>query len=296
MSDGTIKYAGFSGDLEKADCPTCGQDANRSLLFKEGEIGFYSCANCSLQFASPRFTEAAMLKIYGDEHFTHDYKEFRSWTYEEWVEKGDRSYIVSKKKIELIQEYLPERSRILDVGCSIGLTVLLANKQGFEAEGVELSKELFRIATEIIGTKVSNQELKGFKNEKLYQGIVIWDVLEHLYDPVDVLRDCVSRMEPGGYLFAQIPNHRGIGNRTKQFLCQLGLRSTFKHFGFPWHVYSFDKKSLIAMLEKVGLRAIRFESWPSALMDNKSDPLSKLSIYLAKKFTKTDYIMVVAQK
>jgi len=291
-----VSYGGFEGDLEKTNCPTCGKTAGSTLLFKEGEIRFYRCDNCNLQFASPRFTETTMLKIYEAENFTNDYREFQEWSYDNWKLKGDRSYTVSLEKVRLIQEYLHEDARILDVGCSVGLTVLLARENGFDAQGIEPSKELYSIAVKNIGIPVKNMQIQELRDEPPFDGVIIWDVLEHLYNPVEVLKSCSSNLKQGGYLFAQIPNHHGVGNKVKEWLCRVGIRKTFKHFGFPWHVYSFDKKSLAIMLEKADLEAERFESWPSALMDAKTDPFSKLNIYLAKRFALTDYITVVAKK
>jgi len=291
-----VEYGGFKGQLEETSCPTCGSDALRKLIFKDGEIGFYVCDQCNLQFASPRFTELSMLNIYEQENFTKDYKDYREWNYSDWVKSGDRSYTVSLEKVKLIAEYLPKGSRILDVGCSIGLTVFLANKNGFDAQGVEPSKELFLIAKNSIGVPVENLQIQEFENSHPFDGVVIWDVLEHLYNPIEVLAACSSRLVPGGYLFAQIPNHRGVGNKLKELLCRVGLRKKYKHFGFPWHVYSFDKESLQKMFAKVGLTTIRFESWSKALMDAKSDPVSRFRIFLAKRFATTDYITVVARK
>lgn len=282
--------------MEETDCPTCGKLAGRTLLFQEEGIGFYQCDSCNLQFASPRFTEQSMLNIYNHENFTSDYRKYRNWTFEQWKNSGDRSYNVSLEKVNLVKEYLPEGSRILDVGCSIGQTVYLANLQNLHAEGLEPGKELAEIAIHSIGAPVKNMQIQDFYVKEPYDGIIIWDVLEHLYDPVEVLQACSDRLRSGGYLFAQIPNHKGMGNRLKAYLCRHGLRKSFKHFGFPWHVYSFDRKSITKMFDKVRLVPVRFESWPGALMDAKKDPLSKLSISLAKRFALTDYITVVAKK
>jgi len=294
--DTIVEYGGFKGQLEETSCPICGDDAPRKLIFRDREIGFYVCEQCNLQFASPRFTETSMLNIYNSENFTSDYRQYRDWNFDQWVAKGDRSYTVSLEKVNLVKEYLPGGSRILDVGCSVGQTVLLANKCGLKAEGIEPGKELADIALNSIGAPVHNMQIQDFPVSEPYDGIIIWDVLEHLYNPLEVIQSCSDRLRDGGFLFAQIPNHRGLGNRSKEFLCRKGLRKTFKHFGFPWHVYSFDRQSLTHLFKKTGLAPLRFESWSGALMDARNDPISRISIYLAKKLALSDYITVVAVK
>jgi hypothetical protein len=87
-----------------------------------------------------------------------------------------------------------------------------------------------------------------------------------------------------------------MGNMYKAFLCRIGAKKRFRHFGFPWHIYSFDKISLTAMLGAIGLKPVKFESWSHYLTEGKINLLTRLPIALAKRAARSDYIVCVARK
>jgi 2-polyprenyl-3-methyl-5-hydroxy-6-metoxy-1,4-benzoquinol methylase len=290
-------FGPFVGDLEKACCPTCGKDACASLVYKGADgICYYRCGLCSLMFASPRFTSESMLEIYENESFA-DMKLFVDWSYDRWRERSDRAYVTTVEKVALVKRFIPEGSRVLDVGCAMGLFVLEAGRSGLKAEGVEPSAMLSEIAINKLKAPVANCQIEDFKPDCRFQGIVLWDVLEHLYDPVGVLRRCGDLLCDDGYLFLQVPHANGLSNMLKTALCRTGLKKTgFKHFGFPWHVYSFDRKSLSAMLGKAGFKAELFEAWSHLKKEGRRGMISKVAINIIMKFCLSDYIVCVARK
>jgi SAM-dependent methyltransferase len=293
-----MKFGPFEGPVEDASCPLCvKRDSSAQLIFKNMDgIGFYKCLNCNLMFASPRFTEESMLKIYENDSFA-DLSMYDEWSYEGWRQSRSRSCNIEQQKILLVKRYLPEKSRLLDVGCGTGLFVLAANQSGFLCEGIEPSVRLSKIGSDILKVPVSTAQIEAYNPAYKYNGIVIWDVLEHLYDPARVMRRCRELLEPNGFLFLQVPNHKGISNAYKTQLSRLGLKkNNFKHFGFPWHVYSFDRKSLSILSDLAGLKPVLFESWSHLLKDGKIGPLSQVIINLVKQRCLSDYIVCVAQK
>ncbi len=291
------RFGPFSGDLENACCPCCGKDAPKSLVFKGLEgIAFYSCDICGILFASPRFTETSMLAIYENEGFA-DLTPFRDWSYDRWRKQADRTYVTTIEKVALVKRFMPPGSRVLDVGCAMGLFVLEAGMSGFRAEGIEPSAMLSEVALNELKVKVENCLIEDFNPACRFDGIVLWDVLEHLYDPIRVLRRCGDLLCDGGHLFLQVPHSRGLSNMLKTFLCRAGLKkSGFKHFGFPWHVYSFDRKSLSVMLGKAGFQAVSFEAWSHLKKEGRRGLPAKVAINIIRKFCLSDYIVCVARK
>ena len=247
-------------------------------------------------YASPRFTEASLLAIYENQAFT-DLTEFEGWSYEKWRAGGGRSYHVAVEQVALLRQYLPEGSRVLDVGCGTGSFVREARAEGFLAEGVEPSRMLADIAARVVGVPVAQCQIEQFRSPYPFDAIVIWDVLEHLYEPVRVVGRAAEMLKPGGVFIAQVPHHRGLGNRIKSGLTRLGLRSgDFKHFGFPWHVYAFDRRSLTTLLAQADLRPFRFESWPHQMKDGRQGLVAAGIIRAARRWCLSDYITCVARK
>lgn len=297
MTDsGKVRYQEFEGEVEHVDCPLCGPKTDRRLIFRDmNGVAFYQCVRCNIQFASPRFTEASLLAIYETEHWT-DVDSYERWTYQDWLTRKDITYHLVQQNVRLLQKYLDPGASVLDVGCAVGLTVRHASELGFRAEGLEPSARISGIAREKVGATVHTSQIESFNPDRLYDGVLMLDVLEHLYDPVRVLRSCERLLKSGGYIFIHVPHHRGIGNTYKAWLCRLGIRKRFKHFGFPWHIYSFDKKSLTAMLGATGFTPVQFESWSHFLTEGKINILTRLPIWLARVMARSDYIVCIARK
>jgi len=296
ISEERVKFGVFEGTLEEASCPVDGKNAGADLVFRSRDgIGYYRCRDCNIMFASPRFTEESLMNIYETEAFA-DLRMFEDWSYERWARGGDRTYMTQKQKALLVKKFLARGERLLDVGCGAGLFVFEANRDGFKCEGVEPSTMLSRVAGEVLRVPVSTVELEEFNPPYRFGGILIWDVLEHLYDPVRVLRKCAALLEHQGVLFAQVPNYRGVSNSYKTLLNRMRLRGDFKHFGFPWHVYSFDRRSLTALTRAAGLEPVLFESWSHLLKEGRSGLFSRTVIDVVKKFCISDYIVCVARK
>ena len=90
-------------------------------------------------------------------------------------------------------------------------------------EGIEPSGMLVEMGRQVLNVSLHHGLIEDFDPGYRYHGIVVWDVLEHVHNPVELVQRCNDLMEDGGYLFLQVPNHEGISNRFKTFLCQKRL-------------------------------------------------------------------------
>ena len=277
-------------------CPTCGPNAKRRAIFeREDGITFYSCVECNIEYASPRLNDESLLELYeGDDWRDEAY--YDNWSFNEWQKNKGKDFYLVQENIRLVKKFLEPESSILDVGCDIGLTVKTLEKNNFYAEGIEISQVGSRIAKNITGINVHNTKLENFMPDKQFDGLLLLDVLEHLDNPIEVLENCYDVLKKKGYLFIHTPHHRGLGTRYKKFLHRKGIKKDYKHFGFPAHLYAFDKKSLNQMLKYSGFQTIHFESWSNQLTRGKLNIFNYVFVKLIKIFTLSDYIVCVAKK
>jgi len=294
----TIKANGFTGQLEHVSCPTCDEPQMPKLIFtmKNG-VGIWKCPDCEILYASPRFSEASLLRIYESEKFLNrqTISELEDWFYSYWKASQCRSYITTSLVVSLVKEYIDQGCRLLDVGSAMGYFVYESIMQGYKTEGIEPSKMLVDLARKKLNLSLHNCSINSFVTTHKFSGIILWDVLEHVYSPMDLLRQCGRFVEPDALLFIQVPNYFGISDRFKSFLHRVYLKNNdFKHFGFPWHVYSFNRNSLTKMLGKSGFKPIRFESWSHNLKEGKSGLLARSDDFL-KKYCLSDYIVCIAR-
>jgi 2-polyprenyl-3-methyl-5-hydroxy-6-metoxy-1,4-benzoquinol methylase/Zn ribbon nucleic-acid-binding protein len=282
--------------MEVVNCPTCGGDTRKELIYKRDDgVGFHKCLQCGIEYASPRLVEKELLSLYEGDDWK-DSSEYSDWTYANWKNSKGQHYHLVEQNVGLVKKYLNKGSSILDVGCDIGLTVKSLEENGFYSEGVEISTIGAKIAKEKTGIKVHNMELEHFKSEIKFDGVLLLDVLEHLYNPIKVLTECGSHMKQGGYIFIHVPHHGGISTRFKRFLHKKGLKKGYKHFGFPAHIYAFDRQSLKAILAKSGFKTVHYESWPSSITKGKVNIFNYFIVKIIKKLALSDYIICVARK
>lgn len=138
--------------------------------------------------------------------------------------------------------------RILDIGCASGFFLQHAKEANWDIAGIEPSEVLYTKAREVLGPtaeiqcttlQLSHLPLLSF------DVVTLWDVLEHVPNPVDFLRLAGSFLKAGGYLFANVPNLDSIQARI------LGRKWPLL---LPEHLNYFKSNSLQMCGKKAGLR------------------------------------------
>ncbi|MFQ5450144.1 MAG: glycosyltransferase [Nitrospinaceae bacterium] len=103
---------------------------------------------------------------------------------------------------------------ILEVGCAAGGTGSeLKKRKGVFIAGVEMDPEAARQARQVLDDVIEGniEELELPYAESSFDCILFADVLEHLVDPLSVLKKVKKLLKPGGTVVASIPNVQYFG-------------------------------------------------------------------------------------
>jgi 2-polyprenyl-3-methyl-5-hydroxy-6-metoxy-1,4-benzoquinol methylase len=96
--------------------------------------------------------------------------------------------------------------RYLDVGCSTGFVVEAARTRGWDAIGIDLNPSAIEFGKRRgLDLRAVALEDAAFA-ENSFDAVSLFDVLEHLLEPVRTLRACVDLLAPNGILFLYVPN------------------------------------------------------------------------------------------
>ena len=151
----------------------------------------------------------------------------------------------AKKIIEKIKRY-KQKGKLLDIGAGSGMLVEQAIGLGFDAEGIEPSKWLQSKALE------HNLPVKLgiFPNPELtenYDIITIIDVIEHVDDPVELLKSASNQLAREGIIAIVTPD---VGSLVAKI-----LKFKWWHFRIA-HVGYFDQKNLDLALQNSGFKKV----------------------------------------
>jgi len=150
-----------------------------------------------------------------------------------------------------ISAYLPPIGHMLEVGAYCGFFLKVARDQGWQVVGIEPSKWAAAYSREQHGLDIRQASLKEaattVEAQRGYDAVVMWDVLEHLPDPMDAMRDINRLLKHDGlFCFSTLDAAGWLPKLT-------GKR-------WPWimdmHLFYFDAPGLLDMLRRQGFEAV----------------------------------------
>ena len=190
-----------------------------------------------------------------------------------------------KQKFIQVSKFIPEGSRVLDIGCHDGkIRDFLKDTIYY---GVDINKEqISELAKKRIKAKQAdlNKDELPFKNEK-FDFILLLDILEHVVNPQKLLLDSKSRLNREGKLIVSLPNDYHILNKIRFLFNKHLTENPFAPYG---HLHYFPIKSGERFLTENG-----FEVLESALLT----PIRAkfLAILFPQEFVR-DVIYLLKQK
>ncbi|MCD6403768.1 MAG: class I SAM-dependent methyltransferase [Nanoarchaeota archaeon] len=183
-----------------------------------------------------------------------------------YYKKIDWSEPVPEKLVDYVLELVPEDTRLLDVGCGPGVLLREARaKKKCEVCGVDfLPHFVNRLRKEGFEVKLCDIEREKIPFKGRFDVITMTEVIEHLFDPLSVLKKLRGKLKRGGYLILSTPNTFSLKYRL-MFL--LG-RNIFACQS-PLHIRFFSKNILKRLLDQAGFVADKWNSFSWLPLSNK---------------------------
>jgi len=163
-----------------------------------------------------------------------------------------------RKTLESVVQRLgisPKRRRVLDVGCAGGAFLVAAREMGFTVIGIEPARWMAAYGREHYQLDIREGILEPSSFEAhSFDVITLWDVIEHLPQPLETLQIVRSLLKPGGVLLVNYPDIGTLPARV------LGRRWPF---WLSVHLIYYTRKTMSEQLRRAGFAALWFESfWP----------------------------------
>lgn len=144
--------------------------------------------------------------------------------------------------------------RVLDVGCGDAAFLQNAKLLGWQTVGTDFDPVVVENArTRGLDVRLGTvDEVEG-----PFDVITMSHVVEHLHDPVAVLRQCHDLLAPGGLLWIETPNVEALGLRR--------FGADWRGLEPPRHLVLFSNSSLKRALRETGFVTVKYTSQPNAV-------------------------------
>jgi SAM-dependent methyltransferase len=237
---------------EAGACALCGERAGTWLAAgpdfeydtTRTEFVFWRCP-CGGVYLNPRPAPAALGRIYPSDYYSYDFAQKLGGFVMRFKALAERAKV---------REYLPMLSRgarVLDIGCGDGhlLADLRAADPSLRCEGVEFSATA-AAAAERAGFHIYRGPIETVDLPlRTFDLIIMNQLIEHVREPIEVLRRTARALRPGGHLFIETPNLDALDAR-------LFRRRYWGGYHLPRHFHLFDTRTLPALVRQAGLMPV----------------------------------------
>jgi SAM-dependent methyltransferase len=146
----------------------------------------------------------------------------------------------------------PEGGRLLDVGCGSGGFLESMSLLGWDAVGVEVDPMAVKAAQDKkLRVHLGDLEAQNFP-DNMFDVIVLQHVIEHLHDPIGLLKECRRLLKSGGRLILITPNVQSWGHRL--------FKDTWRGLEPPRHLYLFSSRTLPALAKASGFAILSLDT------------------------------------
>ena len=174
---------------------------------------------------------------------------------------------INPLRLDWIQEHVSiTGKKVLDVGCGGGILAESMAVAGAQAKGIDLSEKALKVAdlhSLETGVKVEYEYISAEnlaqKEAGQYDVVTCMEMLEHVPDPLSIIKSCAALVKPGGKVFFSTLNRNPksylfaiIG---AEYLLRILPKGThdYKKFIKPSELNEFIREAGLELNELIGL-------------------------------------------
>ena len=227
------------------DCVVCGSGDRRPFRRRDS-YKIVRCAGCGLRYLSPQPAPAQLTDLYTEEYYVS--VDSRERGYDGYVTEAENWRRTFRDRLGDLPA-MP--GKLLDVGAATGFFVEQARVVGWDAVGVEPSEWASAYARDELGVDVRTGTLEEMRfPDGTFDVVALWEVIEHLPDPLVTLAEIRRVLKPRGRLVLSTPDAGSLAARLSG-RWWLGWRKV------PEHLFFFDRQNLDRLLVGAGFEPVR---------------------------------------
>jgi 2-polyprenyl-3-methyl-5-hydroxy-6-metoxy-1,4-benzoquinol methylase len=232
----------------KVSCPACGESKTKDKIVKNN-LKYVYCKKCNTLYMNPRPAPEVLDWFYKN---SPNYEYWNKYIFPATEDKR-REKIFSPRVdqlLDLCNKYSLKKDSLLEIGCAFGTFCLeLKSRRVFnKIVGVEPTPDLAKTAKKR-GIKVIEEMIEDIdlEEKELFDVVVNFEVIEHIFSPSKFILNCKKMLKPGGILILTCPNGEGFDFVTLKEKC-----NSLDHE----HLNYFNTKSLPLLLKSTGFEIL----------------------------------------
>jgi len=160
---------------------------------------------------------------------------------------GSSAQICINRRIAILRSSPRKREAgaLLDIGCGDGSFLHAARERGWRVFGTELNPQQARQRGLYVVTDINE-----IAESAPFDCITLWHSLEHLRDPLNVLKTIRRLLSPTGVLLIAVPDSGGLQATL--------FGRKWVHLDVPRHLYHYGKTSLSMILQATGFFPVQW--------------------------------------
>jgi 2-polyprenyl-3-methyl-5-hydroxy-6-metoxy-1,4-benzoquinol methylase len=246
-------YFGDPTMFVEVACPACDSKTSSPAFTKHG-MRYSICEDCESLFMSPRPTREAIDRYYRESASS------KFWAQRFFPETAEaRRVQIFRPRAEMIADLVqsigvPAPRVIADVGAGYGIFLEELKQRGVfdEVVAIEPGADL-AAACRKRGFRVIEQPVEGIRPDELRASVMTsFEVLEHLFAPLEFLESIRRLMAPGGIVVFTTLTASGWDIRT--------LWERSKSVSPPHHINLLTTEGLARLVERAGLKLIELST------------------------------------
>lgn len=247
--------------LERTVCPACGSERHRLLLRAPDRFNpdqgrpyqIVACSVCAFVYLNPRPKRAYIGGFYVEDGYQPHLSLRGQGGLLDRVYAAVRQYMLGWKRRKI--ERFVARGRLLDIGCGTGEFLGEMQRHGWDVEGLERDASAAEYATRTFGVPVTAEDfLSAEHGRDNFHVVTLWHALEHLYEPLNVLRKVRDVLRRDGLVLVAAPNLRSLDGRF--------YGPHWVALDAPRHVQHFHRESMAQLCEASGLELFEWRQMP----------------------------------
>lgn len=210
-----------------------------------GYFTVYRCTNCGFGQTVPELTGPALGELYTNYYPRKDItvssvQGSAAPVKQAWF--GLRSWW--RGTDNTCHWHIQPHTKVLDIGCGSGVSLLEIQALGAEAYGTEEDRNVEKIA-QALGLKIFFGDIMqaGYPDQ-FFDTITMSQLLEHISDPVQFLKNVKTKLKPTGQVVMSFPN---IDGSQQQHTGRKWI-----NWHIPFHVNFFTRQSIQQVAEQAG--------------------------------------------